>query len=270
MRKTRKQNLIIISLICLLLLVFSILFVKSKNVVLGSTCGNGLCESGEDCQNCTIDCGKCTPTCGNGFCEKEENSANCPIDCAPTCGNGKCDQGENCQNCQIDCTPTCGNGACEYSCGENFSNCSIDCTPTCGNGVCEIGENCQNCKVDCGLPTCGNGVCESACGENPSNCCLDCYQSHYEKKCYDNDLYWYDCYGKKQEKAQECGDSGWTNEYRCSDKWVQRKWIEKGCSNSQCFVREEWRNYEYCSNYCSNGKCILPPTVITKGVVVTY
>jgi hypothetical protein len=215
-----------------------------KNQIFAATCGNGVCEAGE-VNICCIDC---PPTCGNGTCESNcgENSANCSVDCSPTCGNGVCESGENCQNCNIDCpNPTCGNGVCESSCGENASNCPIDCAPTCGNGICESGEN-------------------------PSNCCIDCYQSHYEKKCYDNDVYWYDCYDQRKEKAQECGDSGWADEYRCAGKWVQRKYINRGCSNAQCYSTDQWKDYQYCSNYCLSGKCILPPAVITKGVVVTY
>jgi hypothetical protein len=168
---------------------------------------------------------------------------------AATCGNGVCEEGENCSNCSIDC------GACG---------------PTCGNGVCEPGENCSNCSIDCGScgPTCGNGVCES--GESPSNCCIDCYERHYEKRCYDNDVYWYDCNGQRNDKAQECGDSGWANEYRCSVNWVQRKWVNRGCESAACFEREEWRNWQFCSNYCLSGRCILPPGVVTRGVVITY
>jgi len=154
---------------------------------------------------------------------------------------------------------TCGNGVCEP--GENCSNCSIDCgsCPTCGNGVCEPGENCSNCSIDCGPcgPTCGNGVCES--GENPSNCCIDCYQKHYQKGCYDNDVYWYDCFGQRNDKAQECGDSDWANEYRCSGNWVQRKWVERGCSNDQCFENYQWKNYRDCQaegKVCQNGNCV--------------
>ena len=166
---------------------------------------------------------------------------------AATCGNGVCESGETCSNCSIDCG----------SCG-----------PTCGNGICESGEV-NICCSDC-PPTCGNGVCEPNCGESASNCCLDCYVEHYQKKCYDNDVYWYDCNGQRKDKYQECGTSGWTDEYRCAGNWVQRKYINRGCSNAQCYATEEWKDYQYCSNYCLNGKCVFPPTVITKGAVVTY
>jgi hypothetical protein len=212
-------------------------------------------------------------TCGNGICEAGETPQNCSIDCVniPTCGNGICESGENTQNCSIDCRfpPTCGNGICES--GESPSNCSIDCggNPTCGNGICESGETPQNCSIDCkSSPTCGNGICEA--GESPSNCCTDCYQAYFSKACFDGDVYWYDCRGVRTNKAIECGTSDWANEYMCSLQWVQRKYIERGCSNAQCYETSQWRNYQYCSNYCSNGKCISPPGLITKGVVITY
>lgn len=235
-----------------------------KNKTLATTCGNGICEAGENCSNCSIDC---SATCGNGVCESScgENSLNCSIDCGPTCGNGVCESGETCSNCPIDCGscgPTCGNGICET--GETCSNCSIDCgvcPPTCGNGKCETGENCQNCKIDCPTPTCGNGVCESNCGEGPSNCCLDCYEAHYTTKCYDNDVYWYDCNVQRKEKYQECGDSGWTNEYQCSGNIVQRKYATRGCSNAQCYTNYEWKNYQDCSlegKICVSGQCFIP------------
>jgi len=140
---------------------------------------------------------------------------------------------------------------------------------TCGNGVCEPGENCSNCSIDCGPcgPTCGNGVCES--GENPSNCCRDCYKSHYERRCYNGDVYWYDCNGERtNEIYEECGDSGWTDEYRCSGNWVQRKWVERGCSNDQCFENYQWKNYKNCEDegkVCQNGTCIaILPSVDLK------
>jgi hypothetical protein len=32
----------------------------------------------------------------------------------------------------------------------------------------------------------------------------------------------------RNDKYQECGDSEWQNEYKCSGNWVQRKYIERG------------------------------------------
>jgi PKD repeat protein len=50
------------------------------------------------------------PTCNNnGVCEEGENSENCSNDCpppqGPVCGNNICEENENCQNCPQDCPP---------------------------------------------------------------------------------------------------------------------------------------------------------------------
>lgn len=49
-------------------------------------CGNGVCEDGEDENNCPGDCGQSTggPICGNGICEDGEDENNCPADCGNT------------------------------------------------------------------------------------------------------------------------------------------------------------------------------------------
>lgn len=51
------------------------------------------------------------PVCGNGVCEEGENTENCSNDCpppqqppqGPVCGNNICEENENCQNCPQDC-----------------------------------------------------------------------------------------------------------------------------------------------------------------------
>ncbi|MEM5867789.1 MAG: hypothetical protein QXG39_07710, partial [Candidatus Aenigmatarchaeota archaeon] len=62
---------------------------------------------------------------------------------------------------------------------------------------------------------------------------------------------------------QDCGVSSWTSEYRCSGNIVQRKYINRGCSNLQCYATEEWRNVEDCSlqgKICQNGQCVISCT----------
>ncbi len=43
-------------------------------------CGNGICELGENEENCPLDCAY--HVCGNGICEPTENKDNCPMDCS--------------------------------------------------------------------------------------------------------------------------------------------------------------------------------------------
>lgn len=114
-------------------------------------CGNGTCDSGENCGTCAADC-----PCGNG---KECQNNACVDKPAPnTCGNGRCDtNGETCSNCAQDCG--CGTGK------------------TCQNGQC----------VDAPAAKCGNGTCEPAGGENCETCAADCGCTNNwtckEKKC---------------------------------------------------------------------------------------
>jgi len=44
----------------------------------GPSCGDGNCDSGEDCETCEADCGAC---CGNGVCDYDETCDTCEADC---------------------------------------------------------------------------------------------------------------------------------------------------------------------------------------------
>jgi hypothetical protein len=95
-------------------------------------CGDGVCSSGENQQNCPQDCGY-PPYCGDGVCGSGETKYNCPQDCGypPSCGDGVCNGDETCATCPVDC------GICYY----------------CGDGVCNSQtENQLNCPQDCGSP----------------------------------------------------------------------------------------------------------------------
>jgi DNA-binding beta-propeller fold protein YncE len=133
---------------------------------------NGVCESGEDCNTCSVDCIGAAEGCGNGFCEPSlgEDCLNCSEDC-----NGK-------QNGRPDRQFCCGNGA-----GTN----PVDCTDSrcdssgfacstspvggycCGDLICEAAEDLLSCALDCGdAPICGDGDCDA--GESECSCAADC------------------------------------------------------------------------------------------------
>ncbi len=168
-----------------------------------ASCGDGLCDADEGCEDCPADCGVCPLMCGDAICSPGETCADCPADCGDCCGNGSCEPafGEDCEACAADCgvcPPKCGNGACDP--GESCKDCSLDCGPCCGNGICEPdfgedcvfcaadcgacpagcgdgfcgdGESCASCPADCGA-CCGDGICQAAFGEQCSNCPADC------------------------------------------------------------------------------------------------
>jgi len=106
----------------------------------------------------------------------------------------------------------------------------------------------------------------TVCRENGE--CVNLTISHYTKKCYDNDLYWYDSLGNREEKAQECGEDFLTSNFRCSGNFVQKERIKRGCSSNQCYSYSQWENYRDCSaegKICQNGFCLsLSPTVDIK------
>lgn len=58
-------------------IVFSVMTLTS------SYCGNKICDSGENCDNCPRDCGNCVIdlSCGDGVCDSDESSYTCPDDC---------------------------------------------------------------------------------------------------------------------------------------------------------------------------------------------
>lgn len=137
-------------------------------------CGNAICEGGESCTNCAMDCGACPAMCGNGSCESNETCMNCPGDCGACpamCGNGLCEASESCMSCGMDCgacPPVCGNNMCEMT--ETCMNCAMDCgacPAMCGNNMCEATETCMSCEMDC-------GACPAMCkGAGPQTTPLD-------------------------------------------------------------------------------------------------
>jgi len=135
-----------------------------------AVCGNGVAESGEQCDG--ADLGSCV----TGPC-----TANCTCP-APACGNNIVESGEACDGsslgscafgpCNADCTcpvPVCGNNVIEGTeqCdGSNLgacanSPCNSDCTclaSVCGNDIVEAAEQCDG-SADAACP----GACDAAC-----------------------------------------------------------------------------------------------------------
>lgn len=113
-------------------------------------CGNGVCDPGEDCNNCGIDC------ISGGL---------------PSCGDGTCNTwaGEDCVSCPADCAGVqTGKPANRYCCGDGDGTNPIGCgDPRCTTG----GFACEDTDPG-GAYCCGDGTCEGA--ENGTNCGVDC------------------------------------------------------------------------------------------------
>ncbi len=151
------------------------------DVSVPETCGNGVLDPGEECDD------------GDQNSDTEPDA--CRTDCTlPSCGDGVVDTGEECDDgnqnsdtqpdaCRTDCTfPSCGDGVVDTGeeCDDGNQNsdtvpnaCRTDCTlPSCGDGVVDTGEECDDgnqnsdtqpdaCRTDCTLPSCGDGVIDS-------------------------------------------------------------------------------------------------------------
>jgi V8-like Glu-specific endopeptidase len=55
---------------------------------IGQSCGDGVCDPGEDATNCAADCRASLAVCGNGVCEPGEDCLSCNGDC-PECDAGE-------------------------------------------------------------------------------------------------------------------------------------------------------------------------------------
>jgi hypothetical protein len=133
-------------------------------------CGDGVCQSGEDCGKCAQDC-RCPE---NLECDPGDSDAN-SLGCAEVdeyCGDGNCGSGETCEDCLGDCP--CGSG---WECdpddsGANSNGCvELEEESYCGDGFCDPEEDCVTCEGDCECE-CGDGYYMPEAGEDCE--CVDC------------------------------------------------------------------------------------------------
>ena len=172
---------------------------------LETSCGNQLCEPGENCGSCPGDC-----PCQSGLDCVDQSCTDCSTECATTeCGEGMC--GGDCGDCEAEspwchagkcweqCKPNCnqmecGDDGCGGSCGECpamqvCSDGACVCKPTCEGVICGadscggscgscpdgtacLGGDCIECEPDCAGLVCGDDGCGGSCGECPSG--YDC------------------------------------------------------------------------------------------------
>ena len=76
-------------------------------VVVGPSCGDGICNGIETPGSCLQDC---PSICGDSLCTGDEASIDCPEDCGSLCGDGVCNGAELPGSCISDCGH--GNGSC--------------------------------------------------------------------------------------------------------------------------------------------------------------
>jgi hypothetical protein len=91
-------------------------------------CGDLVCEGGETCGNCGLDCNSGAEVCTGGVDEDCDGFVDCAdADCSGdpscqgggSCGDGVCDPGEDCNTCSSDCAgQTGGKPAGRFCCGD--------------------------------------------------------------------------------------------------------------------------------------------------------
>ncbi|MHA1973493.1 MAG: hypothetical protein ACTSW1_10895 [Candidatus Hodarchaeales archaeon] len=108
----RKWFYVLLGVVALIVVVSVFMFFRqSKPPEKVAVCGNGNCETGENCHDCSVDC-KCNP---GEYCSKETKKC-----LKPVCGNGRCEPFENQENCCNDCgCPP------DYICNENTYICEL-------------------------------------------------------------------------------------------------------------------------------------------------
>jgi spore coat protein A len=97
----------------------------------GASCGNGLCESGDDenCVTCPVDCaGKQTGSASKQFCcGFDDGQVNGPIGCGVDASDNRCIDASNGLACREEArlSACCGDALCEGA--EDGNSCAVDC-----------------------------------------------------------------------------------------------------------------------------------------------
>lgn len=111
----------------------------------------------------------------------------------------------------------------------------------------------ESCSADdpCGFgKICFNGKCADS-GS------VDC-TNHSQMECYDNDVYWYDSCGTREEKSKDCGEDSYLTEYQCSSTMAQQGVIARGCDKGECQEVRGWIDLQNCDDtglVCRDGAC---------------
>ena len=169
----------------------------------GGSCGDYMCDTGENMDTCPTDCTTCCDIqdatdctsdstcdwdgttltcyqCGDAICGASENTMTCPGDCV-SCGDiyemTACTADTNCTWNASTCEPVGGSCNSDFTCdtGENMDTCPTDCT-MCGDILdstdCTSDSTCDWDATTVTCHQCGDSLCDAS--ENMDTCPTDC------------------------------------------------------------------------------------------------
>ncbi|MEM3555212.1 MAG: hypothetical protein QXF56_00600 [Candidatus Micrarchaeia archaeon] len=225
-------------------------------------CGNGKCETGEDCCNCPEDCsaGTCLGDVPGEVCKKYICSGKTKVEVYKEncCGNRICESGEGCWSCPADCSCPAGQQCLYDKCTtKKLLPNGAECTSNeeCSSGHCEFGYCCAAglcCRQDSECPR--GQVCVDYSCQLPGTKCSDgtpTGQCSNEKPKYCNNGVWvYACATCGCPEGEICRMDGLCYGLQCSDGTQQGK-----CSsNKPLFCSKNRELIEKCSECgCPEG-----------------
>ena len=242
---------------------------------------NDRCENGDDVRELfcsqnyiTSTVTKCLYGCSNGACNQTPSNPQCRLNSSSTCYNddvywyNSCNQrGDKREECG---SVGCSSGACNSTRSEpgDLDYCSSSNLCRQGEGDCDSDSQCRS-----GLSCVNNVGADYGFDESIDVCESDtqtCDSQDYVA-CYNNDEYWYDSCGARENKAKECGTLG------CSNNSCNTNSGPTCRSNDHtaCYLGDAyWFNScgnmgskkEECgNNACSNGVCNAKPEPLNAG-----
>merc|ERR1712039_341385 len=205
-----------------------------------SDCGNGVCDSGENCLSCPVDCISGTTggfECGNGICEDGETCYTCP---------GDCKSGEDFVATAAKKSPGFDNASSckDMRCGLEGVGCTIEDSPLetycCGDGTCSGEETALNCAIDNCVELCGNGVCDESEGENADTCPMDC-PCNLDGTC--------DSWETINSCALDCTCGNYVCDYDLGENVAN---CASDCACNANYICEPWEDEEHCFRDCGD------------------
>ncbi len=189
-----------------------------------------ICSGGECVRECECSSGSCCDGChyksSSTICDVETQSQyGCPwgTGCGSDVGERKKSKFKYCSGDNSQCNGNWGNWT-SWASWQITDSCSTSEVCRIGNSACQYNSNCVY--------------------SPPS------YYKYSNRRCYDDDLYWYDSNGLKQDKYQECLDDNACTADGCENNAC---FNNLRCDGSTCDLGTE----DYCQNceHCGDEAC---------------